>query len=231
MEFKVSIIIAVLDSHMVVKRQIKYFNSLGLPDDVEIIFMDDGSDPPLKTLRTYNLKNFAIYPTGDTRPWSQACARNLGAKIAQGEFLLMTDIDHILSKDAIMAVRNFTGDKMIFLRSYAIIDKHGNINQNLKTLYRYGLTKTQYKKHGLRKNRHTNTFAIRRSIYFELNGYHPRYCNRPLKGNKGDKSFFNRYLKYHKQGHCKWQEQGPDIYTYPGLPEDPLKIFHKLKRE
>ncbi|MHC4951669.1 MAG: glycosyltransferase family A protein, partial [Planctomycetota bacterium] len=197
---------------------------------IEIIFMDDGSDPPLKTLRTYGLKNFAIYPTGDTRPWSQACARNLGAKIAQGEFLLMTDIDHILSKDAIMAVRNFTGDKMTFSRFYAILDRHGKISQNLRTLYRYGFTKKRYKKHRLRKNRHTNTFAIRRSIYFEIGGYHPRHCNRPLKGNKGDRNFFNRYLNHHKQGHCEWHEVGPHIYTYPGLPEDPLNIFHKLKR-
>lgn len=226
---KISIVITVLESYMIVKRQIKHFKSLNLPDNIEIIFIDDGSDPPI-SFPNHRLKNFNIYPTGDKRPWSQACARNLGAKIAEGEFLLMTDIDHILTREAIATVENFTGDKMRFSRAYAVLDKHGKINQKPKTLFKYGLSRQHYKRRGLSAIRHTNTFAIRRSIYFEIGGYPERFCNRPKGGNKGDRTFYNQYKKHFLDGKCEPEVVGPQILTYPGLPLDPLGVFHKLKR-
>jgi len=226
---KISIIITVLESYMIVKRQIKYFKSLDLPDNIEIIFIDDGSDPPI-SFPNHRLKNLSIYPTGDKRPWSQACARNLGAKIAEGEFLLMTDIDHILTREAIAAVENFNGDKMRFSRAYAVLDKRGKINQKPKTLFKYGLSRKHYKRRGLSVIRHTNTFAMRRSIYFEIGGYPERYCDRPKGGNKGDRGFYNQYKKHFMAGKCEPEVVGPQILTYPGLPLDPLGVFHKLKR-
>jgi glycosyltransferase involved in cell wall biosynthesis len=231
MDKKISIVITVLESYMIVKRQIKYFKSLNLPDSIEIIFMDDGSDPPIKDkVRTYGLKNFNIYPTGDKRPWSQACARNLGARIAEGEFLLMTDIDHIITKEIIESVENFDGDKMTFTRAFGVLDKFGRIDQRPKTLFKYGLNKTRYKRKGLFKIRHVNSFAIRRNIYFELGGYPEKYCNRPKGGNKGDKSFYQHFRRRSREGMYKEEVIGPQILTYPGLPKDPLKIFHTLKR-
>lgn len=226
---KISIVIATLESYMIVKRQILYFKNLNLPDNIEIVFIDDGSDPPI-SFPNHGLKNFNIYPTGDKRPWSQACARNLGAKIAEGEFLLMTDIDHILTREAITAVKNFNGDKMRFTRSYAVLDRNGEINQNPRTLFRYGLSRRRYRRRGLSVIRHTNTFAIRRKIYFEIGGYPTRYCNRPKGGNKGDRGFYNQYKKHWLDGKCKEEVVGPEIHTYPGLPLDPLGVFHKLKR-
>jgi len=44
---KVSVIIAVLNSHEVVRRQIEHFKKMELSSDVEIILVDDGSNPPL----------------------------------------------------------------------------------------------------------------------------------------------------------------------------------------
>ncbi|KKT34565.1 MAG: hypothetical protein UW23_C0034G0004 [Candidatus Collierbacteria bacterium GW2011_GWA1_44_12] len=41
---KLSIIIAFYNSHEAVKRQVKYFSSMDLPDDIEFILVDDGSD-------------------------------------------------------------------------------------------------------------------------------------------------------------------------------------------
>ena len=45
---KLSIIIPVLNSHEIVRRQIAHFKKMNLPDDVELIIVDDGSDPPLE---------------------------------------------------------------------------------------------------------------------------------------------------------------------------------------
>jgi len=45
---RLSIIIPVLNSHEIVRRQIEHFKKMDLPDDVELIIVDDGSDPPLE---------------------------------------------------------------------------------------------------------------------------------------------------------------------------------------
>src|SRR3990167_5020847 len=101
---KVSIIIPIFNSHGAVARQVKYFSKMNLPDDVEFIFVDDGSDPPLH-ITDYELKNLRIHHTNDKRPWTQGLARNAGAKLATGKYFLMTDIDHIISREAIEDVR------------------------------------------------------------------------------------------------------------------------------
>ena len=44
---KLSIVVAVLDSHAIVRRQYYYFQRMGLPESVELILVDDGSNPPL----------------------------------------------------------------------------------------------------------------------------------------------------------------------------------------
>ena len=62
-------------------RQIKHFKKMDLPDDVEIIIVDDGSDPPLECG-----DGVKIIETKDTRPWTQPKARNIGAAKARGDF-------------------------------------------------------------------------------------------------------------------------------------------------
>jgi len=42
---KLSIVISIYQSHEIVRRQALHFAKMGLPDDVEFIFVDDGSDP------------------------------------------------------------------------------------------------------------------------------------------------------------------------------------------
>ena len=226
--YKVSIVISALDSHMVVKRQITHFRRMKLPDSVEIILIDDGSDPPLSNPNNY-CRNLKIYPTGDDRPWSQACARNLGALIAQGEYLLMTDIDHILTKELIESVLIFSGSKVVFSREYGVLNNKSRLTQKLSTLKKYGLPDQRRK--NLRVNMHTNSFAMKRSIYKAIDGYPTHVCNRPLKGNKGDKYMYQRFLRYHKAGNCEWQVRSPwPIYTWPAAAEDPLGIFNQLPR-
>src|SRR3990167_857853 len=110
---KLSIVIPVLNSLKAVSRQVRHFNMMQLPDDIEFIFVDDGSDPPLN-VNDYQLKNLRIIATNDKRNWTQGLARNFGARESFGEYLFMTDIDHIISREAIDAAYNFTGEKMVF---------------------------------------------------------------------------------------------------------------------
>lgn len=170
---KVSVVIAILNSHEVVKRQIRYFRKMRLPDDVEFIFVDDGSNPPL-SFEHMGLKNLKFYYTHDKRPWTQGLARNLGASKAKGEFLFITDIDHILTREAIEAVRAFDGDLMVFPRYYGILDRNGKLITDTKTMMEFGARPRARNSGGF----HMNTFAMRKTIFDKIGGYSSVYCER-----------------------------------------------------
>src|SRR4030043_228401 len=98
---KLSIVIAVLNSHEIVRRQILHYEKMDMPDGVEILFIDDGSDPPI--VSDTKLKNFTIYATNDFRPWTVELARNFGIKKAKGEYILITDMDYIIPRECILS--------------------------------------------------------------------------------------------------------------------------------
>lgn len=235
---KVSIVIPVLNSHEVVRRQIEHFKKMDLPDDIEIIFMDDGSNPPL-SFPDCRLKNFNIYPTNEKRPWTECLARNKGAKIAKGKYLLMTDIDHILTKEVIDAVYHFNGDMMSFPRFLAILDEEGNFTQDIDVLFKYGLSRRFHKRRGLNAGRHGNTFAIKKSIFDEMGGYSERVVLRPWHEG-ADRYFKREWRKRVASGKCKPEEGGPPMYTFPvgrfcgdgtDIDYNPLGLFNNLKRK
>jgi len=230
MEPKLSVIIAVLDSHEVVKRQLLHFEKM-MFDNVEFIIVDDGSDPPLDDWLVQNMDtpelNLRVPRTNDIRKWSQPCARNYGAVNARSQKLLMTDIDHVLSKEAIEFCINSDEDKAMFPRQWAVLDKEGNIDQSHDTLSKYGLPKKIYEERGLSGGMHHNTFMIKRSIFEKLEGYDESFCG---KYGGDDTDFSNRYSQLHKKGEAKRHVLGPPIYVFPDPNRDVLKIFHSLRR-
>ena len=236
MSIKLSIIIPVLNSHMVVKRQIRHFRRLRLPDDVEIILMDDGSDPPLE-FPDMGLRNLTIYPTHDKRLWTPCLARNKGAEIARGEYLLMTDIDHILSKHAIAAAHAFTGDRMHFFRFIAILSARGAIVQNLDALFKFGFSRGRYAKHNLGAGSHTNTFCIRKSVFDALGGYNLFRCTMQRHTCHDDADLNKRWMVSVRAGIYKSSVLGPPIYMYPvgrfnaTGATNPNGLFHSQPRD
>ncbi len=198
-----------------------HFNKMNLKD-VEIIIVDDGSEPPIPE---------ASYQTGNKLAWTQGLGRNLGASKAKGEYLLMTDIDHIISREAIEDALAFTGNKMIFRRQIAILDENGDIRQDKETLKDWG-----YEKDKLDASVHGNTFVIKKSIFDELGGYDERHSlvgYHPIS-KKGDDCYFN----------SKWNRKyqiapvmGRDIYMFPigrfrtDGDLNPKGLFHNLSQK
>ena len=74
----------------------------------------------------------------------------------------------------------------MFNRQYAVLDENGDICQNKKTLKKYGL-----KRNRLRRGRHNNSFAIRKSVYQKLGGYQKRYWKNRFH-RSGDSSFYSK---------------------------------------
>jgi len=234
---KVSIVIAIYNSHEAVRRQIKYFSSTNLPDDIEFIFVDDGSEPPLKI---ETLKNSQILYTNDKRPWTQGLARNAGTKIAKGEYLFMTDIDHILSKESIMDVYNFTGDRMIFPRYFAVLTEDGILSQDILILEKYGLDITRLNtKRGLYASYHGNTFAIKKSTFELLGSYDSKHClyGHHAPSRKGEDGAFNHTWNRWAAKNKIPLAVGSKIYMFPtgryhkDGDLNPLGLFHDLSQE
>jgi glycosyltransferase involved in cell wall biosynthesis len=222
---RASIVIAVLDSHEVLRRQLLHFERMALPDDVEVIIVDDGSDPPL----TGTLKNLTIHATHDTRPWTQPIARNTGVRMAKGEWVICTDIDHILTRPLIDFVLASSADVVRFKREAGVLDENGVLTQDLDVLHAYG-----YEAHrGLRMNAHGNSYAIKRDLFLALGGsqQRTRYPNR-------DEQKIKRGL--HKLGDKVTMITGDDRPTIYMIPNgrfcgsrdyNPFGLFHTWTRE
>lgn len=236
---KISIIIAFYNSHGAVARQVKYFKAMNLPDDIEFVFVDDGSNPPHK-IEDYDLKNLRIHATNDKRPWTQGLARNAGAKLATGEYLFMTDIDHIISREAIDDVYKFSGSRMLFPRCFGVLLPSGELSQEPAILEEYGLDINKFPaKRGLYISKHGNTFAIKKSIFEEIGGYNPKRCTygHYAGPRRGEDCYFNSAWKNYALANGLKEELGSKIYVFPiakyhvNGDKNPMGLFHDLSYE
>lgn len=234
---KLSVIISVLNSHEVVRRHFLYWNRMNLADDIEFIILDDGSDLPLQ-YPEHGLKNLTIHPTNDKRAWTVELARNLGAKMAKGEYLLMTDIDYIISKEAMETVYTLKEDKAGFRREFGVLDEDANFTQDLVVLKKWGLLDSRTLVKGARLSPHPNNFIMRKSTFFELGGYQEDLVERTYP-NKGDTYFKRAWAKAFEKGKVTIQDPHlrKTLYMFPNgqycgdVDYNPYNLFHTLSRK
>jgi glycosyltransferase involved in cell wall biosynthesis len=235
-DIRVSIIIPVLNSHEVVRRQILHFEKMGLPDDVELIFVDDGSDPVIGIQTT--IKNFTLIYTNDFREWTWPLARNKGAKHARGEYLIMADLDHIITKEIIETVRLFTGDFVRFHREFGILDEQGNLSQDRDVLRTYGLPD----RYDIKLTPHRNQFAIHKDLYWKMGGFREDRIGRPYP-QREDGDFAKLWRQLYEKGEVRdfddmhGHANRPTIIMFPNgkwcgdVDHNPFGLFHKLTRK
>jgi glycosyltransferase involved in cell wall biosynthesis len=229
-KIKVSVILSVLNSHEIVRRQIEHFKKLNLPDDWEFIIMDDGSSPPL-LFPDHGLKNLNFYRTGITIPWTQPYAKNVAVQIAKGEYILITDIDHFFPESTIEVIKNFTGDKLMFRRRHAILDENGNIKGDKKSLVEYGMPAKRYDKRRGRVNYHTNSFLMKRWIFKEMGGFGKKYWFDGVHSLE-DSSFYTQYNRAVRRGKYKPAEISKNrIFVFPAPSKNVKVYFHDLIRK
>jgi hypothetical protein len=223
---KLSIVIPVLDSHEIVRRQSLYFEKMPLPDDAELILVDDGSDPPIECPMA------TVIATNDRRPWTQPKARNIGAAHARGEFLLLTDIDHIVTQEAVGLGRNYSWDYGKFKREFGVLDEWGEVHQDYETLMEYGVPASRLESRKLRLSCHTLSMIIRRSLFEDLGGYREKLGRHPTH----DDGHMKRQLR-RKKGITKCPDDDrPWILMIPNgrycgdNNANPFGLFHSAKR-
>ena len=237
---KVSVISAVLDSHEIVRRHILHYNKMNLPGDVEVIFIDDGSQIPLSetTDRIDKNFNFTLLETHNKAKWTQPAARNMGAKHARGEFCIFTDIDHIVTKNLIDYAKNPETDVVRFVRCAAVIDEDGNFTQDPDTLKAWGLKDKYIKRPTCKISSHGNSYIMRTGLYIGLGGVDERFVGTGRYPNREEALLKRQLRRLEYDGRIRIIDKKgrPTIYMFPngnfcgGKDYNPFGFFHKTSR-
>ena len=226
---KLSIVIPVLDSHEVVRRQLLHFERVGLPSDTELILVDDGSAPPIENTSSLSV---TIHCTHDKRPWTWALARNAGARLATGEYLLMYDLDHVASRELIEFVCECDGPRVQFVREFGVLDENGVLTQDRDVLLSHGLAKEK----ALGVGPHPNMFAMKREVFWRIGGYREDLVTRSYPQGE-DRLFKKAWHNYSREAGAQNNTIRPKLYVFPSgkligdVDADPQKLFHGLSRK
>jgi glycosyltransferase involved in cell wall biosynthesis len=129
----------------------------------EVVIVDDGSpEPAIAVDRPDGLPTLSIYRVLEDRPWHQHAARNLGAHVARGPWLLLTDMDHVLTAEAARALFKRMGrldpETAYFLHRI-------DADTGEPTIGTDGKSKP-----------HPNSFIMTRDLYWQAGGYDEDYC-------------------------------------------------------
>jgi len=157
-----------------------------LKECVEVIIVDDGSpEPAANVARLYHadLPALSIYRVLEDRPWNQHSARNIGAHEARGEWLLLTDVDHVIPVDTLKAALEF-GDPAC---GYTFARRDAPSGEPWKSDHWSTMAHT-LNREGARKP-HVNSMALTREAYWRVGGYDESYS-----GVYGTDSMFRRRL-------------------------------------
>lgn len=232
---KISIVIPVLNSHEILRRQLLHFYRMGLPSqDVEVIIVDDGSDPPL----TSDVPGIRIHQTHDYRPWTWSLARNAGARVARGDYLLMTDLDHIITWELLNRARLFTGDKMRCRREFGVLDENGHVTQEHDILMQWGLPAERIRDKGTHLPPHPSSFMMRRELFHAMGGYREDLIDKPYPQGE-DRWFKKKWNEWVAAGRVQDDDprMRPTILVFPNgqfcgdVDHNPFGMFHTLSRK
>jgi hypothetical protein len=156
---------------------------------IEVIIVDDGSphSPATNVPRPYDLPALRIYRVLEDKPWHQHGARNLGAHVAQDGWLLLTDMDHLLSAESAAALLKAISKGNLSRRTAYMLDRV-EADTGLSTMGKDGNPKP-----------HPNSFVMTRRMFWRIGGY-----DEDLTGVYGTDRFFrDRVFSVAKRGHLE----------------------------
>ena len=141
--------------------------SLEVLSGCEVVVVDDCSPtfPARPVVQEFDLPNLRLFRVGVDRPWNQDAARNIGAYESRGDYLLLTDIDHVIPGET--------------LRELAAVDDQNRV---------YTLARKAHFSDTVIPS-HVNSYFMARSLYWSIGGYDEDFW-----GTYGSDSLFRRRI-------------------------------------
>lgn len=163
-------------------------------DLVDVVIVDDGSPEPAADVeRSGHLPFIRIFRVLEDRPWHQHGARNLGAREALADYLLMTDIDHVVPPETIRWCVDFPRpstpkDVVTFGRVDAPAGDWlaDDADKMERTIARDGRIKP-----------HVNSFLLTKELYWSVGGYDESYCGLYGTDNKFRRRLYAKGREVH----------------------------------
>lgn len=173
--------------------------------NIRVIIVDDGSpeNPAANVPRPYGLPDVQIYRVTEDRPWGQNGARNIGAHEAPDSWLLLTDMDHLLTGESAAALLKAIGKGRLDEGTVYMLDRV-EADTGKPTLGKDGQPKP-----------HPNSFVMTREMFWRIGGYDERSCG--IYGT--DRLFRERAFSVARRGHLAiplvryWRDLIPDAST------------------
>lgn len=173
---------------------------------IKVVIVDDGSPmlPASNVPRPYDMPEIEIYRVLMDKPWHQHGARNLGAHVADGEWLLLTDMDHVLEADDAARLE--------------LLVRKGQLDRD--TCYMLNRREADTREPTLAPNGapkpHPNSFLLTRELFWQIGGYDERATG--IYGT--DKLFRERAFTIGERGYLEdvcltrfWRDLVPDAST------------------
>jgi len=154
-----------------------------------------------------------IIKTGDTRPWTEHKARNIGARNARGEYLLMIDIDYVVPKETIEKALRFTGQRMAIKRRFAVLDKDANIKHDKETLADWGLKDKWIRKGGV--GGHRSQFLMKKELFWKMGGYNESLDGEWRRTGGAGEKFWRKWQRLEKRGKACMDSDTLDMFMFP----------------
>ena len=101
---KFTLVVPYYNEPDILEKQVKAWKEIERKDLVEFVVVDDGSkETPIDLLKDLDF-NVRLYRIKKDIFWNSAGAKNLGFTVANTEWVLSTDVDHILTNDTVNAL-------------------------------------------------------------------------------------------------------------------------------
>ena len=168
---RVSIVFPYYDNPEMLRFQLGHFGNYSREalHACEIVIVDDCSPvfPARDVVRENYLPNIRLFRVAVDRPWNQDAARNIGAYEAGGEYLLLTDIDHVVPESTLLELCEIEDNRSV----YTLARKAHFSDKVIPS--------------------HVNSYFLSKALYWDIGGYDEEFW-----GTYGsDRLFRTRVLK------------------------------------
>jgi hypothetical protein len=154
-----------------------------------------------------------IIKTGDTIPWTEHKARNIGARIARGKYLFMIDVDYIVPKETIEKALKFTGQRMAIKRRFGVLDKNAIILDDPETLAKWGLKSYWIRKGGVAG--HRSQFLMQKDLFRKMGGYNESLDGKWRRTGGAGEKFWRKWQRLEKHGKVCMSDDTLDMFMFP----------------